>query len=91
MVSHIGERAHFSQRKAHRPMGAGICRPGVDTWDPTAKQENRANCGGRDGIRALPKAIGEAPMRGAAGADKHFDWLRGEVPNRDITALEVKR
>jgi hypothetical protein len=30
-------------------------------------------------------------MRGAAGADKHFDWLRGEVPNRDITALEVER
>jgi hypothetical protein len=30
-------------------------------------------------------------MRGAGGADKHFDWLRGEVPKTGIAALEVKR
>jgi hypothetical protein len=42
-------------------------------------------------MRAISKAIGEAPMRSAAGADKHFDWLRGEAPNRDIAVLEVER
>jgi hypothetical protein len=91
MASHCGERVHFSKRIANGCSGALEFVDRVDTWDPKEEQENRANRSEREGTRELSSAFLEAPMRGAAGSDRHFDWLRCEAPNRNITALEVKR
>jgi hypothetical protein len=99
MVSHCGERAHFPKRTAHRPMRAGICRPGaVHRESFRNKREQRpprqAACaarGERDGICALSRVMGQAPMRDVDGIERDFDWPRGAVPKRGIAAAEVER
>jgi len=98
LESHRDERVPLSPRTAHRQTCAGLYRPGAANGESFGKiaekrSSGHAVCAAQSlpvRMRAYSRAIGEAPMRGAGGADKHFDWLRCEAPNRDIAALEVK-